>query len=121
MGRCGVAGSAPRRRRRRRVRCWGQCRGQEVADVSADLRAVGFQREVAGVEQVELAVGKISPERLRAGGAEDLVVLAPGDEQGWLVGAEVLLERGVAVEVELVVPEQLQLDGVVVFSVKSDL
>src|SRR5271154_1492246 len=53
---------------------------KEVADVSADLLAVRFQREVPGIEQVELPVGKIAAERLGARGAEDLVVLAPGDQ-----------------------------------------
>ena len=82
---------------------------------------MGFQREVSGVEQVEFAVGEVAAERFRARGAEDFVVLAPGDEQRWLVGAEVLLKRGVPVEVELVVPEQLQLDGVVVLAVQAEL
>ena len=82
---------------------------------------MGFQREVSGVEEMELAVGKVAPKCFRARGAEDFVVLAPGDQQRRLVGAEVLLERGVAVEVELVVPKQLQLNGVVVLAVKPEL
>src|SRR5947209_7187776 len=77
--------------------------------------------EVACVEEVALGAGQVSKVGLGARSTEYLVVLAPGDEQRRLVSAEILLEPGVAVEVELVVPEQLQLDGIVAFAVESRL
>ena len=75
---------------------------------------MGFQCEMPCIEEMEFTVGEIAAEGLCARGTEDFVVLAPGDEQRWLMRAEVLLKRRIAVEVELVVPEQLQLDSVVV-------
>ena len=42
---------------------------------------MGFQREVAGVEQVVLTVGQVALERLGARGAEDLIVAPPRDQR----------------------------------------
>nr|WP_030504689.1 hypothetical protein [Micromonospora purpureochromogenes] len=41
---------------------------QEGADQVGDLVAVGLQREVAGVQQVDLRVGQVPGVRLGAGG-----------------------------------------------------
>ena len=53
--------------------------------------------------------------------AEDLVVLAPHGERRRLVRAEVLLERGIEIEVEPVVPEQRQLDLLVAAALEAGL
>jgi hypothetical protein len=60
----------------------GQCSPHEVADVFADLVAMGLQCEVAGVKEVDFAVGKVAAERLRASGAEDFVVLTQVTSRG---------------------------------------
>jgi hypothetical protein len=75
-----------------------------------------FKGEVAGIEQVELGVGSrwyaSAPARPKISSFWPQVIW-PQDEHRRLSGAEVLLEAGVEVEVELVVPEQLQLDFLV--------
>ncbi|GAA3394876.1 hypothetical protein GCM10017752_42020 [Streptomyces roseoviridis] len=92
---------------------------EEVADQCRDLLAVRLQGEVARVEEVDLGVRQVPGERLGAGRAEDLVAAAPGGEQRRPVGAEVLLEGRIGVQVELVVPEQLELDLLVAGPVEA--
>lgn len=44
--------------------------GQESARRIRDLLAVGFEREMAGIEQPDLGAWHVAPECLRAGGKE---------------------------------------------------
>src|SRR5262249_60386898 len=69
----------------------GDVPAEEVAHEPSDQVPIAFQREVPGVEQVELQSLEVALVRLRPGGREDLVVLAPGDQHRRLVLSEVLL------------------------------
>src|SRR5437588_4098363 len=60
----------------------GGVRGVEGRDEAGDLVGVGSEGEVAGVEQVQLGVGKVGEVGPGALGDEELVVGAPGDERG---------------------------------------
>ena len=93
----------------------------EGANLRGDDVAHFFEGEVTGVEQVEIHVLQVALVGLGTLGREDEVILAPDDQRWGLVGAEVLLKRGVAVKVELIVLEQLQLDRVVVLAVQAEL
>src|ERR1700733_8353776 len=86
---------------------------QESPDQFGDLGAVCFEVEETGVEKVQVGGRQVGAERFCTCGAEDFVEASPGEQRGWLVCAEVLVEGGVEVEVELVVPQQLQLHQVV--------
>jgi hypothetical protein len=92
---------------------------EEVADQGGDLLAMCLQGEMPGVEQMEFRIGQIAFEGFRSGRPEDLVVATPGQQGGRLMGTEVLLERRIAVEVELIVPEQLQLDRIALRAVQA--
>src|ERR1700734_151451 len=70
---------------------------------------------------MEFAVGQIPFEGLSAWGAKDFVVLTPGDQQRRLMSPEVRLALRVPVEVELIIPKQLQLNGIVALAVESGL
>src|SRR5438128_10698586 len=83
--------------------------GQEVADGGRDFGGVGFQREMAGVEEAYRGVRNIALERVGAGRQEERIILAPHCEEGRLVGAEIILEGRVERDVALVVTEQIEL------------
>jgi len=57
---------------------------QEVTHQVGDCIAMGFQREVPGIDQVEVHFLQILLIRIRPGGREDLVVLAPDDQDSGL-------------------------------------
>src|SRR5262249_42628267 len=78
-------------------------------DRGGDLRGVGLQREVAGVEESDQCVRNVALERLRTRRQEERIVLAPHREEGRLVGAEVLLEDRVESDIALVVAEEVEL------------
>ena len=94
---------------------------EELPHQLGDLVAVGFQGEVAGVEQVELQRLQVALVRLGPGGGEDLVVLAPDDQHRRLVLAEVLLPLRVERRVAAVAQEQVELDLVVALAVEQEL
>src|SRR5262249_54956335 len=75
---------------------WAWVRGdmpaKEVAHRRADLRGVGLQREVAGVEEAHDRVWDVASEHLGPLRQEKRVVLAPHRQEGRLVGAKILLE-----------------------------
>lgn len=54
---------------------------------------MAFEGEVPGVEQVDLGVGQVLAERLRARRAEDLVIGTPDRQQRDPGVAEALLDR----------------------------
>ena len=59
-------------------------RAQEVTDGRRDLRGVGLQREMPGLEEADDGVRDVALERLRARRQEERVVLAPHCEERWL-------------------------------------
>src|SRR5262249_20393941 len=69
----------------------GDVPAEELAHEPSDHVPFAFQREVAGVEQVELYRLEVSLVRLGPGRREDLVVGAPHNQHRRLVLPEVLL------------------------------
>ena len=69
----------------------GNIFSQEFADQAGNCAAILLQGEVPGIEQVKLDILQIALVRLRTFGREYLVVLAPDNQRGWLVLAEVSL------------------------------
>src|SRR5262249_34711516 len=86
---------------------------EEIADVSCDQVAVLFQREVTGVEQVELQVLQITFVRFRARRRKNEIVFSPHDQRRRLVLTEVSLPLRVKWRGRAVVVEELQLNIVV--------
>lgn len=83
---------------------------QKVANGVRDLFCVGFQREVAGIEEAHIGIGNVALESLCASRQEERVVLAPHGQEARLVRAEVFLESGIERRVALIVAEQVKLD-----------
>src|SRR5262249_37193442 len=69
----------------------GDMPAEEVAHEPSDQVPVAFQREVAGVEQVELYRLEVSLVRLGPGRRKDLVVPAPHNQHRRLILPEVFL------------------------------
>src|SRR5260370_33856911 len=90
-----------------------QLAGQEVADDAGDLGALAFQREMAGVEQVDFGLRVVAFEGLGACGQEERIGPAPYREKRRPPGANVFLEFGIERDIALVVAEQIELDLVV--------
>src|SRR5215472_11531381 len=83
---------------------------EESADGCGDLIGVRLEREVAGVQQPDVGVWDVTPEGFGASGQEEWVVAAPDGQQRWPVGPEVLLERGIEVDVARVTEKEVQLN-----------
>ena len=86
---------------------------EEVADDRRDLGSLAFEREMTGLEQVDLGVRMVALERLRAGRQEERIVLAPYGEKWRPPGADVFLEFGIERDIALIVAKQIELDLVV--------
>src|SRR5947207_3344664 len=95
----------------------GRVLNEELPHQPGDGVPVGLQGEVPGVEQVVFKRLHVSLVWLGSGGGEDLVVLAPNDQQRRLVLAEVLLPFRVQCRVAAVAEEQVELDFVVPLAV----
>src|ERR1700722_4800857 len=70
---------------------------------------MGFQREMAGVEEAQSGAGNIALERFGARRQEERIVLAPHRQERRLVFAEIVLEGRIERDVALVVAEQIEL------------
>jgi hypothetical protein len=70
---------------------------------------VGFEQEVACVDQIELGVGQVAQESPRASNREKWVVLSPQDQCRRLPLSEIPFERGVERNIGLIVAEQVDL------------
>ncbi|EGX99514.1 hypothetical protein AZA_38179 [Nitrospirillum viridazoti Y2] len=86
---------------------------EDAADVARDLRHMGFQREVAGVQQMHLGVGVVPAIGVSTRRQEEGIVTAPDGQQRRPLFREIGLEGGVEGDVAGVVQEQVQLDFVV--------
>src|SRR5262245_40574536 len=73
---------------------------------------MGFECEVARVEEMNLRTGNVAFECLGTGRQKKGIVLSPCREEAWLVRPEIILESWVKRDVALVVAEQVQLDFV---------
>src|SRR5437667_4192128 len=71
---------------------------------------MGFEREVARVEELDYRTGNVASERLSAARQEEGVVPSPHRQEAGLVRPEVILECRVERDVALVVAEEIQLD-----------
>ena len=76
---------------------------KEAPDVAGNLLAIFFQGEVSGIQQVDFDGLQVACVGVGAGGGEDLVVLAPDDQGGRLMGPEVGLPLGIEGRVGAVV------------------
>src|SRR3979411_2264778 len=86
--------------------------GEETPHRIRDLPAVGFKREVTGIEQPNLGVRNVAPECLRAGGEETSVVLAPDREQWRAARAQELLIQQILLDIGSVIGKQIELEFV---------
>src|SRR5215831_16423117 len=64
-----------------------------------------FQREMAGVEKMELCAGNISFKELSTLHRKDSIVFAPRDQHGGLLLAEILLPIGIDIQIPFCVVE----------------
>src|SRR6185369_4495032 len=84
--------------------------GEKLSDKPCDERAVLFQREMAGIEQMEICLWEIPQVSPRPGFREERIVPAPGDQRWGLVPPEIILPHRVLRRVVLVIMEQGELD-----------
>src|SRR5258705_168571 len=71
---------------------------------------MGFEREVAGIEEMNYGTRNIALESLSALRQKKGIVLSPQSQEAWLVSSEVVLERRVERDIAFVVAEQVQLN-----------
>ena len=83
---------------------------EKAPDERSDLRRMGLEREMAGIAEVDLPVGKIALVGLRTGRNEGRIMPAPHGEKRRLVLAEIRLELRVAGDIAGVIPDQVKLD-----------
>src|SRR6185503_17861869 len=76
---------------------------QEFVDARADFMDVRFEREVAGVEELDLGLRQVALVGLGAGRDEEGIVAAPDGEQRRLALPEILVEGRIERDVGLVV------------------
>jgi len=69
---------------------------------------MGLEREMAGIEEMDLPVGKIALVGLRPGRNEGWIMPAPHGEKRRLMLAEIRLELRVAGDIAGVIPDQVQ-------------
>ena len=86
-----------------------QISAEEIADSGGNLDRMGFEREVAGVEEFDGGVRNIPAEGFRSRRQEERIVLAPDRQDTWLVGAELGLKGGIECHIALVVAEEIEL------------
>src|SRR5262245_44151585 len=103
------------------LRVSGHVTAEEVAHKPSDPIPFAFQREMAGVEQVELERLEVSLVRLGPGRRKDLVVGAPHNQHRRLVLPEVLLPLRVERRVTAIAQEQVELDLVVALAIQQIL
>src|SRR5215475_5685190 len=72
-----------------------------------------FEREMAGVKEMDLGVWVVALECLSAWRQKKRIILAPDCEQRWAFAPEVFLEPGVERHVGRIIEEQVKLDLVI--------
>src|ERR1700681_4257082 len=77
--------------------------GEELADDRRDLGSPAFEREMAGVEEMDFGVGVVAFEGIGTGWQEERIVPAPYCEQRRPVVADVFLEFRIERDIALVV------------------
>src|ERR1700759_2198720 len=94
---------------------------EEWNDDGGDLVALGLQREMAGIDEVNLGVRIVAAEGFGARRQEERIVLAPDREQVGGMLAEVGLKLGIQRHVRRVVEKQIELDLVIARAVEQRL
>ena len=69
-----------------------------------------FQREMSGIQELNLGARYIFPERFRSSGNEERIVFAPDRKQRRFRFTEILLEFRVHPQVRCVIQKQIQLN-----------
>ena len=85
---------------------------QEVADHRRDFIRVGFQREMACIEEPDVGVMNVPLEQFGSRRQEEWIVLSPNCKEMRLVRPEIGLESRIQRDVALVGAEDVQLDFV---------
>ena len=93
----------------------------EISDQSGDFGGMGFQCEVAGIQEMDLGIGEIAAVGLGTGRVEERVVASPGRQERRLMGSEVGLPSGVQGDIGLILAEQIKLDVRVAGAVEDGL
>src|SRR5690349_6421034 len=70
-------------------------RHQELTDALSDFLHMGFEREVASIEELHLRVRVIALEGFRSRREEEGIVFSPDGQESRLVRPEVFLELGI--------------------------
>src|ERR1700685_1497465 len=84
--------------------------GEELEHGGGDFVGVGFQREMAGVEELDSRAGNVAAIGFGAGRDEEDIVLSPYGEEGRFVLAEVGLKFRVKFHIRRVVEIQIELN-----------
>src|SRR5699024_3447970 len=82
---------------------------QKFQHSRGDFPAVGFDGEVASVEEMHLGLWVVALERFGAGRCEEWVVFPPDRQRGRVVSAEELVHLRVLLDVLAVVEQQVHL------------
>ena len=81
----------------------------KVPDGHGDFRAMGLEREVAGIEEANIRTGDITLVSFSPRRQEEWIVAPPHRQQRWFTITEVGLEVGIERDVTGVVEEQVKL------------
>ena len=87
--------------------------GEEVSHQQRDFVAIRFEGEVACVEQMELPILQVPLVRCCSVGRENLVILAPDDQHGRSMRAEIFLPLRILRRIIAVTEKEVELNLVV--------
>ncbi len=94
---------------------------EELQDIIGDGVALLFEREVAGIQQMDFHFGDIFLECQSTSGWENGVVLSPNSQHRWLGLTQRRMPEVVLGQIVLVIVEQGQLDRLIAGTVEGDL
>src|SRR5262245_39098706 len=83
---------------------------EEVLHGGGDFHDMCFQREMSGIEELNLGSRNIFPKRFRSYRNEEGIVLAPNRQQRRLRLAEIFLKLRIKLQIRGVVQKQIELD-----------
>src|SRR5438552_10111143 len=86
---------------------------QECLDLAGNFVRMSLQREMTGVEEMNLRIRIIACERLRSGRQKERIILSPDRQQGWPAFAEESLKLRIKRDIAGVIQKQVELDFVI--------
>src|SRR5262245_32163288 len=86
---------------------------EERLNCGRNFGRVSFQREMTGIEELNLSIRIIASERLRPGRQEERIILAPDSQERQPLFAEERLKFGIQGDIAGVIEEQVELDIIV--------